>query len=152
MFFVCWHRISVVKPLACSLYWLSYPIPAYNSVRLYFLVVYNIYHHQHHHQWLFSPSGLWPPLIQFRNQFLRRTVGQLGRMISWLQDLYVHRTTKHRKTKDKHLCPKRDSNPRSSVQALKSHAADRAATASAYQTHTARKVKQMPVFIQNLTL
>jgi hypothetical protein len=87
------------------------------------------HHHHHHHrlQWLYSSSGRWPPLIRFRNQILRYTVGLSGRMFSSLQGLYLHRSTQYRMTKDKHPCPKRDSNPRSS----KAHASDRGATGSA---------------------
>jgi hypothetical protein len=53
-------------------------------------------------------------------------VGLLGRVIS----LYLHRTTQHRKTRDKHPCLNRDLNPRSSVWAIKTRASDRAATGS----------------------
>jgi hypothetical protein len=38
------------------------------------------------------------------------------------QGLYLHPATEHRKTKDKISCPKRDSNPRSSVRAFKAQA------------------------------
>jgi hypothetical protein len=44
-------------------------------------------------------------------------------VISPSQGLYLHRTAQHRETKDKHPCPKRDSNPRSGVLALKAHVA-----------------------------
>jgi hypothetical protein len=40
-------------------------------------------------------------------------VGLLGRVISSSQGLYLHRTTQHRKARDKHSCLERDSNPRS---------------------------------------
>jgi hypothetical protein len=62
-------------------------------------------------QCLYSPSGPWPLLIRYRNQFLQHTVGLLGQVIRLPQGLYLHGTTQHRKTKDKHPCPKRDSNP-----------------------------------------
>jgi hypothetical protein len=59
----------------------------------------------HHHQRLYSPNGPWPPLLRFRNQFLRHAVWLLGRVISSSQGLYLHITTHHIKTKDKHPCP-----------------------------------------------
>jgi hypothetical protein len=37
----------------------------------------------------------------------------LGRVISPSQGLYLHRTTQHRKTRDKYACLERDSNPQS---------------------------------------
>jgi hypothetical protein len=40
-------------------------------------------------------------------------VGLLGRVISPSKGLYLRRTTQHRKTRDKHPCLERDSNPRS---------------------------------------
>jgi hypothetical protein len=89
------------------------------------------HHHRHHHEWLYSPSGPWPPLIPFHNHILRHTVGLLGRVISSSQGLYLRKTTQHRRTKDKHPCLKRDSDPRPSIWALRSHASDRAATGSA---------------------
>jgi hypothetical protein len=39
-------------------------------------------------------------------------VGLLGRVINPSQGLYLHRTTQHRKTRDKHPCLERNSNPR----------------------------------------
>jgi hypothetical protein len=39
------------------------------------------------------------------------------------QGLYLHRITQHSETKDKHPCPKRDSNPQPRVRALKARAA-----------------------------
>jgi hypothetical protein len=45
----------------------------------------------HHHLWLYSPSGPWPPLIRFLNHILRHTVGLPGRAISSSQGLYLHR-------------------------------------------------------------
>jgi hypothetical protein len=50
---------------------------------------------------------------------LQNAVGPPRRVISWSQGLYLHRTTQHRGTKNLHPCPKRDSNPRSSVGSLK---------------------------------
>jgi hypothetical protein len=101
-------------------------------------------HHHHHHHWLYSPSGPWPPLIRFRNHSLRRAVGLPGRVISSSQGLYLHRTTQHRKTMDKHPCPMQDSNTRSSVRKLKAHISDGAATGSAETRYCMRKkeVKQ----------
>jgi hypothetical protein len=72
--------------------------------------------------------GSWPPLLLFRNQFYENTVALPGRVISPSQGLYLHRTTQHRKTKDKHPCPERDSNPLCSMRALNAHASDRTAT------------------------
>jgi hypothetical protein len=46
-------------------------------------------------------------------ELFRHMVWLLGRVISPSQGLYLHRTTQHRKTRDKHPCLKRDSNPRS---------------------------------------
>jgi hypothetical protein len=46
-------------------------------------------------------------------ELFRHMVGLLGRVISPSQGLYLHRTTQHRKTRDKHPCLGRDSNPRS---------------------------------------
>jgi hypothetical protein len=46
-------------------------------------------------------------------ELFRHTVGLLGRVISPSQGLYLHRTTQHRKTRDKHPCLERDSSPRS---------------------------------------
>jgi hypothetical protein len=43
----------------------------------------------------------------------RHMVGLLGGVISPSQGLYLHRTTQHRKTRDKHPCLGRVSNPRS---------------------------------------
>jgi hypothetical protein len=40
-------------------------------------------------------------------------VGLLGQVISPSQGLYLHRTTQHRRTRDKHPCLERDSNDRS---------------------------------------
>jgi hypothetical protein len=85
----------------------------------------------HHHPCLYSPSGSWPPLIRFLNHILNHTLGLPGRVINPSQGLCLRRTTQHRKTKDKHPCPERDSNQRSSVRALKSHVSDRAAAGSA---------------------
>jgi hypothetical protein len=48
--------------------------------------------------------GPWPPLVWFHNQFLQHTVGLPGWAISSSQGLYLHRTTQHKKTKDKHPC------------------------------------------------
>jgi hypothetical protein len=64
--------------------------------------------------WLYSP---WRTLAAshvggFLN-CLRHMVGLLGRVISPSQGLYLHRTTQQRKTRDKHPCLERDSNPRS---------------------------------------
>jgi hypothetical protein len=46
-------------------------------------------------------------------ELFRHMVGLLGRVIRPSQGLYLHRTTQHRKTRDKHPCLERDSNPRS---------------------------------------
>jgi hypothetical protein len=46
-------------------------------------------------------------------ELCRHMVGLLGRVISPSQGLYLHRTTQHRKTRDKLPCFERDSNPRS---------------------------------------
>jgi hypothetical protein len=75
------------------------------STKLYMaILVYLHIGHHHNHQWLYSPSGPWPPLVRFHNQFLRHAIGLLGRVISPSQGLYLHRTTQHRKTKDKLKC------------------------------------------------
>jgi hypothetical protein len=50
---------------------------------------------------------------------LHRTAELLGHMIVPLQGLYLYWTTRQRESKDKRPCPKRESNRRSSVQALK---------------------------------
>jgi hypothetical protein len=65
--------------------------------------------------------------MRFLEQF-RHMVGLLGRVISPSQGLYLHRTTQHRKTRDKHPCLKWDSNPRSQQPPAKTHASDRTAT------------------------
>jgi hypothetical protein len=44
---------------------------------------------------------------------IRHMVGFLGRVMTPSQGLYLHRTTQHRKTRDKHSCLDRDSNPQS---------------------------------------
>jgi hypothetical protein len=59
---------------------------------------------------LYEPNGL--TYRRFLELF-RHMVGLLGRVISPLQGLYLHRTTQHRKTRDKHPCLELDSNPRS---------------------------------------
>jgi hypothetical protein len=46
-------------------------------------------------------------------ELFRHVAGLLGRVISPSQGLYLHRTTQHRKTRDKHPCFERDPNPRS---------------------------------------
>jgi hypothetical protein len=46
-------------------------------------------------------------------ELFRYLVGLLGRVISPSQGLYLHRTTQHRKTRDKHPWLEWDSNPRS---------------------------------------
>jgi hypothetical protein len=46
-------------------------------------------------------------------ELFRHMVGLLGRVISPSQGLYLHRTTQHRKTRDKHPSLERYSNPRS---------------------------------------
>jgi hypothetical protein len=51
----------------------------------------------------------------FLNYVFRHMVGLLGRVISPSQGLYLHRTTQHRKTRDKHPCLERDLNPRSQI-------------------------------------
>jgi hypothetical protein len=59
---------------------------------------------------------LWDPGRLAYGRFLelfRHMVGLLGRVISPSQGLYLHRTTQHRKTRDKHPCLERNSNPRS---------------------------------------
>jgi hypothetical protein len=45
-------------------------------------------------------------------ELFRHMVGLIGRVISPSQGLYLHRTTQHWKTRDKHPCLERDSNPR----------------------------------------
>jgi hypothetical protein len=97
------------------------------------------HHHHHHHQWLYSPSGPWPPLLRYLNHILRHTVGLPGRVISRSQGLYLHRTTQHRKTKGKHPSPERDSNPRTSVRAPKLHASDRTVNGSANENRSGLK-------------
>jgi hypothetical protein len=89
-----------------------------------------------HHQWLHSPSGPRPPVTRFLDHILRRTVGLPGRVISPSRGLYLHRTTQHRETKDRHPCPERDSKQRSTVRELKAHASDRAVTGSTWQELT----------------
>jgi hypothetical protein len=64
----------------------------------------------------------------FPDQFLRHTAAPPGPVISPSQGLYLHRTTQHKETKDKHPCLKRNSNPRSGEQALRAPAFDLAAT------------------------
>jgi hypothetical protein len=59
--------------------------------------------------------------------FLTTYVGLLGRRISPAYGLNLHRTTQHRQNKDKYLCPKWDTKPRSSVRALKARPLHRAA-------------------------
>jgi hypothetical protein len=56
-----------------------------------------------------------PGLLTYRRflELFRHMVGLLGRVISPSQGLYLHRTTQHRKTRDKYPCLERDSNPRS---------------------------------------
>jgi hypothetical protein len=70
-------------------------------------------------------------------------VGLLGRVISLSQGLYLHRTTQHRKTRDKHaLSGIRTHDP--SIQTAKTHASDRTATVTGrkqgcelqYELHT----------------
>jgi hypothetical protein len=56
----------------------------------------------------------------------QHTLGLLGPVISPSQGHYLHRTTYNGDTKDKHPCPERDSNLRSSLRELKSHALDHA--------------------------
>jgi hypothetical protein len=46
-------------------------------------------------------------------ELFRHMAALLGRVISPSQGLYLHRKTQHRKTRDKHPCLERDSNPRS---------------------------------------
>jgi hypothetical protein len=46
-------------------------------------------------------------------ELFRHMIGFRGRVIIPSQGLYLHRTTQHRKTRAKHPCLKRDSNPRS---------------------------------------
>jgi hypothetical protein len=70
------------------------------------------------HLWTFASSFFF----WFPNLF-RHMVGLLGRVISFI--------ARPVPTKDKYPCPKRDSNPRSSVRAIKARAKDRAATGSA---------------------
>jgi hypothetical protein len=60
--------------------------------------------------------------------YIRHMVGLPGRVISPSQGLYLHRTTQHRKTRDKHPCLERDSNHDPSNQPAKIHASDRTAT------------------------
>jgi hypothetical protein len=57
----------------------------------------------------------------------------LGRVISPSQGLYLHRTIQHRKTRDKHPCFKRDSNPRSQQPTGQN---PRLSTATVTGTHT----------------
>jgi hypothetical protein len=77
------------------------------------------------------PIGLFQFIITSEIMNHRHMVGLLGRVISSSQGLYLHRTTQHRQTRKKHPCLKRDSNPRSGVQALKDRNSDRAVTGSA---------------------
>jgi hypothetical protein len=70
---------------------------------------------------------------------LRHMVGFPGRVIGPSQGLYLHRTPQHRKTKDKHPRPDRDSNPRSRVRALKDHA-------SAHPSNAVRFPPNKPCF------
>jgi hypothetical protein len=69
----------------------------------------------------FSPVALqyFRTLATSHRRFLelfRHMVGLLGRVISPSQGLYLHKTTQHRKTRDKHPRLERDSNPRSQQQ------------------------------------
>jgi hypothetical protein len=64
---------------------------------------------------------------------LQHTLWLLGQVISSSQGLYLHKTTQHRETKDKHACPEQDLNPWSTIQVLKAHASDHAATWSTVQ-------------------
>jgi hypothetical protein len=62
--------------------------------------------------WLYSPlTALAASHIGGFLNYIRHMAGLLGRVISPSQGLYLHRTTQHRKTRDKHLCLERDSNP-----------------------------------------
>jgi hypothetical protein len=68
----------------------------------------------HHHQWLYSPCKdldhltYWGFVI-----LLRHGRTSLGEWSARRKVLYLHRTTQHINTSDKHPCPQRDSNPRS---------------------------------------
>jgi hypothetical protein len=97
----------------------------------------------HHHQWPFCPSGHWPPLILIHNRILWHTVGVPGWVISPSQDLHLHRAIQHRTTKDKHPCHVRDSNPGSSVRAIKVHTSDCTATGSALNLSTWYNSREM---------
>jgi hypothetical protein len=72
---------------------------------------------QHSFKYLFFSRGstilLDPGLLTYRRflKLFRHMVGLLGRLISPSQGLYLHRTTQHRKTRDKHPYLERDSNP-----------------------------------------
>jgi hypothetical protein len=78
-----------------------------------------------------SLCGPWPPFFVSKSIF-RHAVELPGRIISSSQGLYLHRTTQHRRIKDEHACPERNSNPRSSVRAFKARPSDCVATGSAY--------------------
>jgi hypothetical protein len=47
---------------------------------------------------------MWAPLVRFSYEFLRHMVELPGRVIISSQGFYLHRTTQHSKTKDKHPC------------------------------------------------
>jgi hypothetical protein len=77
-------------------------------------------HHtnDHRHQRLYSPSGPWPTLTQFRNEILRHTVGLLGQVFSLSQGLNLHRTTQ-RRSQGQTSMPQPEFGPLSSIQALR---------------------------------
>jgi hypothetical protein len=78
--------------------------------------------------WLYSPS-LDLGRLTYR-RFLKlfiQMVGLLGRVISPSQGLYIHRTTQHRRTRDKHPCLSGIRTHDLSNHPAKTHASDRTA-------------------------
>jgi hypothetical protein len=85
-----------------------------------------------------SSYGLGPPLFPPLPHFVslinnRQKLGLLGCVISSSQGLYLHGITQQGDTKDKERCPKRNSNPGSSAQALQTHTSESAVTGSAHK-------------------
>jgi hypothetical protein len=77
------------------------------------------------------PIGLFHFRITSEIMNPRYMVGLLGRVISSLQGLYLHRTTQQRQTRTNIHALSGIRTPRSSVRALTARASDRAATGSA---------------------
>jgi hypothetical protein len=72
-----------------------------------------VHYHHHHHQWFYRPCKDLGRLTLFRNLINTHGRTPSDEWSARRKGLYLHRTTQHINTTDKHPCPQRNSNQRS---------------------------------------